>query len=182
MNEPFLYAGAIRFPPPVYQLRTRKEVSTRDAVNARMFEEWQTDAPSLLNNRHDTRSPAVLDMNPINSRTKDNNYRQSQPYLTGGSQTLGTTAEKGANPYFDRYDPKFDSRNAIRELRSAVYEDKPPDRGVDEAKKLMQRIGTNRWNEKTDVLVSMRPLMNDMKMDYRSINQTAPQQPYRASA
>jgi hypothetical protein len=185
MNEPILYAGRPHIPPPVYQLRSRKEASTRDTVNARIFEEWQTDGPQ---NRPDVNGPKVfLDMNPINTRSSVNDYRQSQPYVATGNQAMG------ANPYFDRYDPTFDPRNAIRELRSAVYEDKPAERAVSETRRFLQRGFTSRWTpdgyvEKNslDSLLSLditRPSQDDMKKNYRKgSNQTAPPPPDRASA
>lgn len=44
-----------------------------------------------------------------------------------------------ANPYFDKYDVAGDSRNIVRELRSVIHED-IVDRGVNESKKLMERM------------------------------------------
>lgn len=183
MNEPFLYAGPPRIPPPSMQLRARKEPSTRDTVNARFFEQWQSDGQQLVVNYYDTRSAelkqllekttltsderaakekeisklaaakaaggvvqgvnlgarmAVLDMNPINTRTTNTDYRQSQPFIANGPQL-------GMNPYFDRYDPTFDPRNAIRELRSVVYEDKEDERGIIETRRILDRGFTSRW-------------------------------------
>jgi hypothetical protein len=103
MNEPFLYAGQPRIPPPSMQIRTRKEASTKDTVNARFFEQWQTDAPSLMSDRVDLSGAKVLlDMNPISSRNATLDYRQSQPFVATGPQL-------GMNPYFDRYDPVAES-------------------------------------------------------------------------
>ena len=197
MNEPFLYAGQPRIPPPSMQLRSRKEGSTRDTVNARFFEQWQSDGKQLVVNYYDARinelgerlkhttmtdaqkaaakkesidlsgakaanapyeswqrqlggdpsvitgtklndTMALLDMNPINTRTTSNDYRQSQPFVANGPQM-------GLNPYFDRYDPTFDPRNAIRELRSAVYEDRQDERGIDETRRILDRGFTSRW-------------------------------------
>jgi hypothetical protein len=175
MNEPILYAGMPRLPPAVMQLRSRKEVSTRDAVNARLFEEWQTDAPSLINNRMDLSGAKVLlDMNPIPSRTTVETYRQSQPFVANGPQL-------GMNPYFDRYDPTFDPRNAVRELRSAVYEDKGGERGIQETRHILERGFTSRWlpegysevNQMTSLLSyeTLRPQLNNMNSTYRKPNQ-----------
>jgi hypothetical protein len=77
-------------------------------------------------------------MNPINTRTEQQNYRQSQPYIAGGP-------DLEQNPYFDRYDPVSDPKNAVRELRSAVYEDKKGDRGYDESQSILRRQFENRW-------------------------------------
>lgn len=171
MNEPILYAGLPRLPPASMQLRSRKETATRDTINARLFEEWQTDAPSLQQNRPDlSGAKIILDMNPIPTRTSVETYRQSQPFLANGPQL-------GMNPYFDRYDPTFDPRNAVRELRSAVYEDKGGERGMDEARHLLQRGYTSRWvpegyveSNNMDTLQSfesLRPKMNNMTSSYR---------------
>ena len=183
MNEPFLYAGEPRIPPPSMQLRARKETSTRDTVNARFFEQWQTDGPSLTHDRHDEKGARVLlDMNPINSRTTVNDYRQSQPFIANGPQM-------GMNPYFDRYDPANDPRNAVRELRSVVHEDKGGDK---ETKRILERGFTSRWipegyveSNNMNSLLSyelLRPRTDDITKDYRRPNQSAPQQPSRASA
>ena len=152
MNEPFLYAGQPRIPPPSMQLRTRKEASTRDTVNARFFEQWQSDGQQLVRSYSDVSGGdplyapgvslsgqrALLDMNPINTRTTATDYRQSQPFVATGPQL-------GMNPYFDRYDPTFDPRNAVRELRSAVYEDKEAERGIIETRRILDRGFTTRW-------------------------------------
>ena len=50
MDPTFPYAGKVRIPPKQFQLRNRIENSTRDWVNAKQFEHWQTDTPSLTNN------------------------------------------------------------------------------------------------------------------------------------
>ena len=171
MNEPFLYAGKPHLPPPSMQIRSRRETSTRDTTNARYFEKWQTDAPYLINDRADLSGARVLlDMNPINTRTSVNSYKQSQPFVANGPQL-------GMNPYFDRYDPTFDPRNAIRELRSAVYEDKSAERAVLESKAVLQRGFTSRWlpedyakKQQMDSLLSyeiLRPQSDDIRKTYR---------------
>lgn len=178
MNEPFLYAGVPHIPPPIMQLRVRKEVSTRDAVNARYFEKWQTDPPVVpYRDRPDLSGTRVmLDMNPINTRGSPNDYRQSQPYVPNGPQLA-------QNPYFDRYDPQFDPRNAIRELRSAVYEDKGAERAVLESKRILDRGYTSRWvpegyatTNMMDSLLSyeqLRPRTDDIRKDYRTAENTS---------
>jgi len=174
MNEPILYAGLPRIPPPSMQIRSRREPATRDAVNARIFEEWQTDPPtgSL---RDMSGVKVLLDMNPIPTRTTTESYKQSQSFVPTGPQM-------GMNPYFDRYDPTFDPRNAVRELRSAVYEDKGGERGISEARHILQRGYTTRWLPEgyveinnMDTLKSfetLRPQMNNMAANY--VNQKSP--------
>lgn len=176
MNEPMLYAGEPRLPPPSMQLRSRREVSTKDAMNARIFEQWQTDGQSKPLSQHDLSSNrimnarVVLDMNPINTRSSDNVYKQSQPFLANGPQL-------GQNPYFDHYDPTFDPKNAIRELRNAVYEDKNVERGLKESRELSKRAATTRWlpegfveaNNMNSLLSyeMLKPQISDFSKDYR---------------
>ncbi len=81
-----------------------------------------------------------------------------------------------ANPYFEKFDVAGDSRNVVRELRSAVSED-VVDRGVRESQKLLQREIQSRWlppqyaeENQLDSLQAyelMRPKMNDNQTWYR---------------
>ena len=89
-------------------------------------------------------------MEPINTRGDARDYKQSQPYVAGGP-------DLEYNPYFDRYDPVRDPRNAIRELRSAVYEDKGTNRSEQESQKFLRRQFEHRWNAEE--------LIDDDKMD-----------------
>jgi len=80
------------------------------------------------------------------------------------------------NPYFDKFDVAGDSRNVVRELRSAVKED-VVDRGVRESQKLLQRELQNRWlpanyaeDNQLDTLNAyelMRPKINDNQTWYK---------------
>ena len=134
---PLDYEPAI--PMPQMVLRSRKEVSTRDAVNARQFEHWQTDAPYMDLNRPDKNGePALLDMNPSASRNSASSaYRQNATLKAGAD---GFTQ----NPYFENYSPADDSRNVIREFRAAVFEDKE-DRGIAESKRILTREFQSIW-------------------------------------
>ena len=78
------------------------------------------------------------DMSPQNTRYDARDYKQSQPFVAGGP-------DLAYNPYFDRYDPVTDPRNVIRELRSAIYEDKGGDQGYEESQKKLKRHFENRW-------------------------------------
>lgn len=153
MFHPFEYAGPLRIPPPKMQLRMRKEVHTSDAVNARTFERWQTDAPQpqgeyIMDPSGLKRKvaisgdtivvPQAYDMAPLSSRTDKRDYRQAQPFVADGPSLA-------MNPYFDRYDPTRDPRNMIRELRGVVYEEKTPDRGFEESRRLLERGYASRY-------------------------------------
>lgn len=126
-------------------VRSRREISTRDAANIRRVELWQTDAPYLQMDRPDLKaSPILSDMNPTNSRALDGKvYLQNRPMKAGQDSFTG-------NPYFQGYAPQFDSRNAVRELRSVIYEDRF-DKGVRESKYLLGRTFTSQWLEPTYV-------------------------------
>ena len=211
MDPTFPYAGKVRLPPKEFLLRTRIEGNTKDWINRKEFEHWQTDVPDFTYNypklvyakgrmyenvndrevgyarisdeenkklseqygtsgasyrdpesdRRPTKAREKIpqsidiatgykqpnykinnipyeDMAPINTRTDARDYRQSQPFVAGGP-------DLGYNPYFDRYDPVSDSKNAVRELRSAVYEDKGTSRGVSESRLMLRRNFENRW-------------------------------------
>ena len=211
MDPTFPYAGKVRLPPKEFLLRTRIEGNTKDWINRKEFEHWQTDVPDFTYNypklvyakgrmyenvndrevgyarisdeenkklseqygtsgasyrdpesdRRPTKAREKIpqsidiatgykqpnykitnipyeDMATINTRTDARDYRQSQPFVAGGP-------DLGYNPYFDRYDPVSDSKNAVRELRSAVYEDKGTSRGVSESRLMLRRNFENRW-------------------------------------
>lgn len=165
MDPTFPYAGNIRIPPKEFLLRSRIEGHTRDSVNRKQFEHWQTDVPGLTENIPNlnfidnsnssnsnsnttdiiqktvpiyTKNTVYNDMDPINTRTDARDYKQSQPYEAGGP-------DLAYNTYFDRYDPVSDPRNVVRELRSAVYEDKGTARGVYESQQMLRRNFENRW-------------------------------------
>jgi len=211
MDPTFPYAGKLRLPPKEFLLRTRIEGNTKDWINRKEFEHWQTDVPDFTYNfpklvyakgrmyenvndrkvgyarisdeenkklseqygtsgasyrdpefdRRPTNARENIsqsidiatgykqpnykitnipyeDMASINTRTDARDYRQAQPFVAGGP-------DLGYNPYFDRYDPVSDSKNAVRELRSAVYEDKGASRGVNESRSMLRRQFENRW-------------------------------------
>jgi hypothetical protein len=156
-------------------VRSRREINTRDATNTRRVELWQTDAPYLQMNRPDMNGPKVLsDMNPTNSRSLDSKaYLQNKPMKAGEDSFT-------KNPYFDGYAPQFDSRNAVRELRSAVYEDHF-DKGVRESKYLLGRTFTSQWLEPTyvqdnnlntlnslEAYEQLKPQMDDITRSFKS--------------
>jgi hypothetical protein len=157
-------------------IRSRREINTRDAANVRQFEHWQTDAPYLQMDRPDLNGPKILsDMNPTNSRKLDGQqYLQNRPMKAGQDSFT-------ENPYFEGYAPQFDSRNAVRELRSVIYEDRF-DKGVRESKYLLGRTFTSQWLEPNyvadnnlDTLNSLeayeqlKPQMDNIAQNFRSI-------------
>ena len=119
MAQPVYPINTVHVLPPIQMsLRSRREASTRDTVNARHYELWQTDGKYGIQNRADVNAqPVFQDFQPINSRFSDRNYK-TQPRFDE------TASQGGMNSYFNKYDSASDSRNTVRELQSVVYEDK----------------------------------------------------------
>lgn len=167
MDPLFQYAGPVRIPRKEFLLQTRLETFTRDTVNAKQFEHWQTDGPDFTRNRPKlsikTSKPEnnpYMDMAPQNSRLETRDFRQSKPFEAGGP-------DLAFNAYFDRYDPISDPRNAVRELRSVVYEVKSGDRGSTESQHLLTRQFENRWCKEENISSES---MNSLQR-YELINQ-----------
>jgi hypothetical protein len=155
------------FPLPQFMARTRREIDTKDAVNARQFEHWQTDGKYETYNRPDiNKQSPFYDMLPNDSRMNDKSYR-SQPRFDVDSH------RGGQNPYFNKYDTAFDARNMTRELRASVYEDKNTG-FLAESQRLLQRNFDNRWlnptviQQQAEVAEELRPKMDDIRMFYHN--------------
>jgi len=158
-------------PPPQMQLRARREIPTRDSVNARQVEHWRTDVPQPFASRPDMNKQAPFyDMNPVFTRNLDAEaFRQNQLFVVDNEQIQ-------KNPYFQKYDVTSDPRNLARELKSAVVETKTP-RSEDESRRLFERGFQHQYvpRPQTDTTVSkaleafeqMRPKLNDMKAFFR---------------
>lgn len=70
---------------PCFVARSRREVATTDAVNSRLVEHWQTDAPAVQFARRDVSGVLfAMDMNPTASRLYREDLRQSQPFVPPG--------------------------------------------------------------------------------------------------
>lgn len=120
--------------------------------------------------RRDYAKDAIFDMTPIASRSDSRDFRQARPFDEMGPSLA-------LNPYFDRYDPTRDPRNAVRELRSVVSELKDTEKGVLESKALLGREFANRWlpegyveQERVDSLLAyemIRPKMDSIEKTYR---------------
>lgn len=160
-------------------VRSRREINARDAANVRQFEHWQTDAPYLQMDRPDlNNTPILSDMNPINSRTTNaKNYLQNKPMKPGQDSFQN-------NPYFDGYAPQWDPRNAVREIRSVIYEDRF-DKGVRESQTLLTRTFQNRWVNPSTVETNnlntlnsllayeeLKPQMDDISRTFREVGVT----------
>jgi hypothetical protein len=155
---------------PEFSIRSRREQPVRDVFNARHYEHWNSDALSQQDTLNITpnRKP-LYDMNPINTRTVERDYRQSQPYVVDGKQSF-------ANPYFQKFDATRDPRNVAREMQAAVYEYNAP-RSQEVSQKLLSRNFDNpfmpepevkaSYEKAVDIYAGMRPKLNNMKAVFR---------------
>lgn len=143
-------------------VRVRKEYNARDAINSRAWDFFHATPPTQVSSSNlDRNPPAYMDMNPIASRTNAVKYRNQPEYIpdpvrgpaTGDSLGVPPPAgpiippakEFSKNPYTQRLDAEGDgSRNMIRELKAAVYEDNR-DVGIDTDRSLTQRQFMDRW-------------------------------------
>jgi len=156
------------FPMPEFMARSRREIDTIDAINARQFEHWQTDGKYGVYNRPDTNNQAAFyDMMPNSSRMNDKSYRSQPRYDSVG--------EKGVqNPYFDKYDTTSDARNMTRELKASVYEDKNTGY-LKESSLMLQRNFDNRWlnpevvQQQAEAAEMLRPRQDDIRLFYKNI-------------
>ncbi|NBR61407.1 MAG: hypothetical protein EBT86_07115 [Actinobacteria bacterium] len=152
---------------PKFITRSRREVASRDSVNANQYQHWQTDGKYGIYGRRDLNAQApVLDTAPISSRFVERNYR-SAPRLENDQGGLGM------NPYFNKYDVAYDGTNAVRELRAAVYEDKNME-SLRESKRLLERNLDNRWlmdgeaarMSALERMERLRPKQDDIRVVY----------------
>jgi hypothetical protein len=108
---------------------------------------------------------------PINSRFVDHNYSgqpRYQPVVEGAS---GST---NGNPYFDKYATSYDSRNAVRDTQSAVYEDKDYEHKKNNRTFLTRAmdyhfIDKDEMAKMVDAAASLKPLRDDFQKDYRKV-------------
>jgi len=137
------------------------------ALAAAVESEGRTDAAPRDSKVPRTLKTAYEDMQPLSSRNDARDFRQSKPY-----DPLGPGL--ALNPYFDRYDPTRDPRNAVREVRSVVYELKEADRGLEESARLRERSFTNTYVKEgeaptklTQTYELMRPKIDNPEVVYR---------------
>lgn len=134
-------------------LRIRKEPNSRDFMNSRMWDSFRaTPATQVSSDMLMTKNePLFMDMMPTASRTSNKQYRHQPEYIpstpsfpTSGQGTLPPSTNS-TNPYLQRLDAAgSDSRNIVRELRSAVTEDNR-ERDIEASKRLTERQFTDRW-------------------------------------
>ena len=197
MTQPVypLYTVQI-LPPQSMSIRSRREVSTRDAANARNFELWQTDGKYGTQNRPDPNARAPFhEFMPINSRFVDHNYSGQPRYVPaeprfggqnnsrdtslGNSEPVveGSSGSTNGNAYFDKYATSYDSRNAVRDTQSAVYEDKDYEYKNNNRTFLTRAmdyhfIDKDEMAKMADAAASLKPLRDDFQKDYRKMAKT----------
>ena len=143
-------------------LRIRKEPNADDAINSRAWDFFHATPPTQVSSSNLQRNPpAYWDMNPITSRTDKTKFRLQPEYIpdpkraTTTADMLGNApppgpiyippAKMSLNPYMQRLDTQGEgSRNVMRELRAAVYEDNR-DVDVDTDRSLVERQFTDRY-------------------------------------
>lgn len=142
-------------PAELSALRIRREGNARDTVNSRIYDNFHATPPLLVASDvlKKTSDPRFMDMNPISSRTNIVDYRRQISYMpdniikvdaSGLTKVSKPVYElppefPSLNPYLSRLDPAGDdSRNIIRELKSAVVEDNR-DRLLDSSRLLIER-------------------------------------------
>jgi hypothetical protein len=152
------------FPLPQFITRTRREYDSKDTINARQFEHWQTKSAQGIYNRPDPNQPKPFhDVLPNSSRLREYDDRPQPRFDSEGDKGI-------QNPYFDKYDSSADSRNMIRELRSSVYENKKIE-FEKESTQMLKRSMENRWNTKSvkiDAMEQLRPQRDDIRIFYQS--------------
>lgn len=136
-------------------------------ITANLEKEGRTDAAPRDSKVPRTLKAAYEDMQPLSSRNDIRDFRQSRPY-----DPLGPGL--ALNPYFDRYDPTRDPRNAVREVRSVVYELKQADRGLEESERIRERSFANTYvtegetpTRLTRAYELMRPKIDNPEVVYR---------------
>ena len=143
----------------VEALRIQRRKNIEDVTNPK-YAKMDSKVPKNL-------QTVYQDMAPLSSRTDIRDFRQSKPYDSSGPNL-------SLNPFFDRYDPTRDPRNMVREVRSAVYEPKEADRGIEESERIRARTFTNRYQNPDEAPVAltewynlMRPKFDNPEIIYR---------------
>ena len=133
-------------PLPQFVIRSRREPSSRDVANAGLIESWKSSPPVLqsfyrpssqLPTFDSRKEAAFYDQNGIPSRNQQPLTVPSAPFDPYGDKLEG-------NSYFDQYSPRFDPRNAMRELKSVVVESRA-DKGIAESQRILTRNFSGRY-------------------------------------
>lgn len=165
-------------PLPQFTPRSRREDSTRDVVNARNNELWQSSVPIQQSfSRPDSYTQGLM-------KRRDASYNDqagiATRYLPPVSLPAPTFDPNGpklvGNQYFDQHAPEFDPRNVARELAGSVKETKL-DRGMVENQRLLRRgfssrnvpegFAEMRQLDSLQAFELLRPKIDDSTNQYR---------------
>ncbi len=167
-GAPAMYDPTAMATPLCGGVRVRREYGARDAINSRAWDFFHATPPTQTSSDNlikrsgaEGKPPVYMDMNPIPARTNTVKYRLQPEYMPDPPRAAATAGSLGVPPpaaatrlppatfstdyYTQRLDAGGDdSRNMIRELRSAVTEDNR-ERQVDADRALAQRQFYDRW-------------------------------------
>lgn len=153
-------------------------VSTENQEEIQQMKEFDTKMNAALHKIQTLGTYLAGSITPdLRNRVKKEIDVQQELYKTLGERKRMLSIDSlSRNPYFENYDVQGDTRNIIRELRTAVTED-IVDRGIAESQKLLRRGMENRWlpahfaeKEGLDSVTAyelMKPKMNSMEKIYR---------------
>lgn len=115
--------GAVGGPLTEFVLRSRREVNTADATNARIYGTMDIGFKPPLRPVMDEMPLASRDKNPATIVAAPDFFQQSSATQKTDAPTVGGVAPSiSGNPFFGRMDIGQDPRNVIREARSGVAE------------------------------------------------------------
>jgi hypothetical protein len=167
-------------PLPQFYPRSRREDNARDVANARNLEIQLSGAPiqqaffrpepsgssSSIGPRPGV---AYNDQTPMSTRNKGPISNPAPSFDPAGPKLVG-------NVFFEQYAPEYDPRNAVRELRGSVKDDKAT-RGEVESKRILSRGFSSRYVPEgfaeqqqlnsLDAFESLRPKIDDLTKEYR---------------
>ena len=167
-------------PLPQFYPRSRREENIRDVTNARNLE-IQRSAPPIQQSFFrpepsgsnfsigPNRNSPYNDQMSISTRNRGPISNPAPSFDPAGPKLVG-------NPFFDQYAPEYDPRNAVRELRGSVKDDKAT-RGEVESKRILSRGFSSRYVPEgfaeqqqlnsLDAFESLRPKIDDLTKEYR---------------
>jgi hypothetical protein len=172
---PFIPVNTL--PKPEFIPRSRREENTRDTINARNIELYESDPqiqqsffrPETAKGFAPKRDLAFFDQAGLATRVIPPISIPAPAFDPAGPKMEG-------NPFFDQHAASYDPRNVARELRASVKEDKS-DRGILESQRLLSRGFSGRYVpeghaeiEQLDSLTAfeqLRPKIDDSSKIYR---------------
>jgi len=94
------YAGPVRIPPDSFQLRVRKEVNTRDTVNARLIESWNANTPIQQSRTVKSMTTSIPNFNRLADAYRVPVYEDEKVFLAQiPDYTVPTVGPAANTPY-----------------------------------------------------------------------------------